>query len=490
MTEVPWIAVLAGSAPARWAADALRALAEVAGPPRRVLVRPRTPGWPDAPALAPDTGPLPGPAPEPVHDPAAVLRQHPEARSVWLDGAAPPLVGGETWWIGFGEPDGPLGATPGLRQIAIGTPCSRAALVRHRHGRHEVVVDAITRTVDVSVPRQLERVLAVATELPVRAYHAPAPATPAPRIVRGDADWSRWTRRAGLVASLSYAARQVDDTVRADVWGVGIIDAPIERMLDHGFRPAVRWLPDPPPGTFLADPFGVALDDGMRVYAEALDLVQDVGIIVSTDIANDGTLGPWCERLWRPEHLSYPFPLLVDGELHIIPECAASRTVTAWKTDDDGNLHEPTVLLDGMAALDASIVWFDGRWWMFATDAEREPVNALHVFYADHPLGPWTAHAANPVKIDVRSTRPAGTPFVVDGVLYRPAQDCSTGYGAAVSIERIDELTPTTFAEHTVRRLLPDAARPQGMHTLEATPPARLNAAGGAARRAPAAPAG
>ena len=71
------------------------------------------------------------------------------------------------------------------------------------------------------------------------------------------------------------------------------------------------------------------------------------------------------------------------------------------------------------------------------------------------------------MKIDLRSARPAGTPFHHEGGLDRPAQDCSTTYGGAVAICRVDELTPTSFREVVVRGLppLPGRYRP-GFHTL------------------------
>ena len=53
---------------------------------------------------------------------------------------------------------------------------------------------------------------------------------------------------------------------------------------------------------------------------------------------------------------------------------------------------------------------------------------ALFAFHADSPRGPWTAHALNPVVCDVSCARPAGQPFVVDGVWYRPSIDY--GYDA------------------------------------------------------------
>ena len=80
----------------------------------------------------------------------------------------------------------------------------------------------------------------------------------------------------------------------------------------------------------------------------------------------------------------------------------------------------------------------------------------------------WTAHEGNPVKTDSRSARPGGTPFVVDGVLYRPSQDCELSYGRQITINAVEELTEGTFIERPVRLLSPDrrSRYPAGFHTM------------------------
>ena len=61
----------------------------------------------------------------------------------------------------------------------------------------------------------------------------------------------------------------------------------------------------------------------------------------------------------------------------------------------------------------------------------------------------------------------AGTPFVIDGVLYRPAQDCSRGYGGTVVVNRVQRLDETTFAEEPVERVAVSASPyTDGTHTL------------------------
>ena len=82
----------------------------------------------------------------------------------------------------------------------------------------------------------------------------------------------------------------------------------------------------------------------------------------------------------------------------------------------------------------------------------------------------------SPVKADLRGSRPAGPLFVADGQLIRPAQDCTTTYGAAVILQRVLRLTPTEFVEEPVARLAPDprGPLPDGLHTLTAAGPVTL----------------
>ncbi len=63
----------------------------------------------------------------------------------------------------------------------------------------------------------------------------------------------------------------------------------------------------------------------------------------------------------------------------------------------------------------------------------RPRSQSVHVARTGARSDPWVAHARNPVKTDARSARPGGTPFVVDGVLYRPGQDSMVGRTAVES---------------------------------------------------------
>jgi hypothetical protein len=74
------------------------------------------------------------------------------------------------------------------------------------------------------------------------------------------------------------------------------------------------------------------------------------------------------------------------------------------------------------------------------------------------------------VKIDKSSARPGGTPFVRDGFLYRPAQDCTDTYGGRTVIMKITRLSETEFVEKLAAVVAPSPDWPfaDGLHTVSA----------------------
>ena len=64
-----------------------------------------------------------------------------------------------------------------------------------------------------------------------------------------------------------------------------------------------------------------------------------------------------------------------------------------------------------------------------------------------------------------------GTPFVHDGALHLPMQDCSRTYGGGIRILRVDVLSVSSFAATEVVYLAAENLTsdfPDGMHTLSA----------------------
>jgi hypothetical protein len=223
----------------------------------------------------------------------------------------------------------------------------------------------------------------------------------------------------------------------------------------------------PPKDKFWADPFPVRFEDKYFVFFEEYLYKDDRAHISMIELSKSG-MSEATPVLKRDYHLSYPFMLHWNDRYYMIPETAGNKTIEVYAADRFP--HEwklETVLFEGIAARDTTLIEVDGLWWMFVAISDTEFSDELHLYYSQSPLGPWKPHAKNPVKSDVRNSRPAGRLFYWKGDLYRPAQDSSRRYGYGMRINKVVQLTPTEFREEEVSQVLPQWRKDlRGTHTL------------------------
>jgi hypothetical protein len=167
--------------------------------------------------------------------------------------------------------------------------------------------------------------------------------------------------------------------------------------------------------------------------------------------------------------MSYPLVFQWDGDCFMMPQTDSHQVELYRCVSFPSQWRLERVVLP-VRASDPTPTFLGGRWWLFANVPAYGATWAhdeLYLFHADSPLGPWAPHRNNPIKSDVRSSRPAGRIFERDGQAYRPAQDCSQRYGSAVSINRILRLDPETYEEVEVDRIVPQRRSPvAGVHTF------------------------
>ena len=299
---------------------------------------------------------------------------------------------------------------------------------------------------------------------PAVAAAAPAEA-PQPRSEPG----SGVPRPLLQIAAVARRGLSVPSTLtRHDDWHVGIIDAPIDAVVGSAEDLPITWLAGQP-GRFAADPFGLERDGVLHVFFEDYDQQLARGTISHLEISADGTPGEPEPVLDPGVHTSYPFLVEDEGSVFLLPETAAAGQLVLYEAVDFPRRWRPAAtLLEDIPAVDASVVEFEGAWWMFATRLDRGANHNLFIWHAPQLTGPWTPHTRNPVKTDARSARPGGTPFVSAGKLYRPSQDDSHGYGGRVVVNEVEVLTPRAFAERPVRWIEPPHGSPyrDGLHTL------------------------
>src|SRR5262249_15604798 len=150
------------------------------------------------------------------------------------------------------------------------------------------------------------------------------------------------------------------------------------------------------------------------------------GVISFVEVDRNGPRGPVRPGLAEPWHLSYPFLFEEEGQIWLLPESSADRTLNLYRADPFPHrwTREATLISDTVVS-DATLVRHNGRLWMFAAtrDDAGSYSDTLSLFIAPRVVGPWRAHPSNPVLIDRCGARPAGGIFVRGGRLWRPVQD-------------------------------------------------------------------
>lgn len=270
--------------------------------------------------------------------------------------------------------------------------------------------------------------------------------------------------------SVNFVRKAANSLLRRGNWNVGIVNQPIHDFLLPGTRQTINWLPLSRKGKFAADPFAIQAGDDIHLLFEDYDYKDSRGKI-SHIAVSDGRMSPPQTALDVGVHASYPYLLEHEGEVYCVPETFEACEIALYRAVSFPNeWQKVATLVDGVPGVDATIFQHDGHWWMFCGDSREGANLKLYAYHAPDLLGPWTPHAGNPVKTDIRGARSAGTPFVHEGVLYRPAQDCSRTYGGQVTLNRVTKLTLNEFVEEPVTTIRPAACGPYsaGMHTLAA----------------------
>jgi hypothetical protein len=268
--------------------------------------------------------------------------------------------------------------------------------------------------------------------------------------------------------------------VTVDEWNIGVADAKLEDLVGDKqlvgpatLHPRVRWVRKPWLARYWADPCLVEHDGRLFLYYEELLFGSAKGRLRWTELAADGTLARrGSPMLSLDGHASYPYVFKHLDAFYCVPETGWSNQVTLYKANALlGPWTRHGILLDGVPARDSTVVYSGDRWWLFCTVAGVEAQSTLanlHIWHAPEPWGPWEPHRLQPAKVDLHSARPAGRPFIIDGVLYRPSQDCSPRYGTRTVINRVLTLTSEDFTEEVCSYVEPDPQGPcrEGLHTV------------------------
>lgn len=384
------------------------------------------------------------------------------------------------WSFHHGDPTKFRGGPPAFWEIMEGDPITGAVLQRLsesldagqilRQGWFKTIDHGHTETVDAVLSNSAIWPAQVMREL--LAGNTAAATGPTP-IEKG-----KLYRYPGNFKFLGFLRKRMANKARFhsvelnrhEEWNIGILPRPIETLLDDDPSLNVRWLPAPGAGTFRADPFGyIAPDGALNVLYEKFEHSSNRGEIARIRPKPDNTLKRSRTMLQTEKHLSYPYVVTHNDTVYVIPESAAEGNVSLHRVNGANDGLEFVKVLLEEPLFDPTVFQHEGRWWLMGTKAPLTNVT-LYAYWSNDLQGPYTAHELNPIKFDIRSARPGGTPFRKGSDLWRPAQDSSKTYGGRIAMNRVLVLTPDQYKEETVSYVEPfkNTHYGHGVHTISA----------------------
>ena len=249
-------------------------------------------------------------------------------------------------------------------------------------------------------------------------------------------------------------------------WNIGFANTTPEELVKHKGIGKVEWLKHPYKDRFFADPFIYSANNKeIVVFVEELEFSKPVGRL--TELVVDAKSKKLIRKYTLLEldtHLSYPAILRQGNDIFVCPENGTSGKLSLYKYNSEiHKLEFVSVILEESLA-DATIKQVGDKFYMFAT---KFPNTQEDLFLYQSSRFDGMYKEIGLISKGRANARPAGDIFEAEGVLYRPAQNCSKCYGGATEIMQITKCEDGWFEEKHLFSLLPTSFRYNlGLHTL------------------------
>jgi hypothetical protein len=239
-------------------------------------------------------------------------------------------------------------------------------------------------------------------------------------------------------------------------WTIGISRCSIESILrTKVFNPDITWLTLGSLNKFYADPFLYMSKEGdPDIFLEEFSINENYGKLSVLRVDENFNRISYKTLLDTNSHLSYPFIFIENKRTFLFPEASRTGKLSCYEYDSVNNsLIFLQDVLD-LPLVDSTIIKHNNIYWIFGALGNQESSvsnkdfsSRLYIFFSDSLLGPYAPHPGNPVKNSLNGSRPAGNFIELDGVLFRPSQNCENKYGESITINKVNELNESRYSE-------------------------------------------
>ncbi|MBP7450666.1 MAG: hypothetical protein KA817_11550 [Flavobacteriales bacterium] len=275
-----------------------------------------------------------------------------------------------------------------------------------------------------------------------------------------------WQRASAWVKAGSFRRPYTQPAIE---WNIGVLPQPIAHLLEERPSLNVRWLPAPRMGSHRMEPFPY-LDHEQELNVIYRKMTpQGPSTFSRVRPKSDNNLKRSRELLKLANSVHYPYTLATDQGPQVVIAMHHPERIELHSLDvRNDELAKRQVLMSGALHSPTLFPW-NGKWWLMGTSVDLEQ-EALYIHWADDITGPFTPHPLNPVRVDARGARPAGTPFIHGGKLWRPGSDTTNSLFPRVVIHEVLVLNENDFQEraHTWIGPFKGSQYPAGVLTISA----------------------
>lgn len=212
----------------------------------------------------------------------------------------------------------------------------------------------------------------------------------------------------------------------------------------------IFYIADTPTDQWCADPFVFENDGVHYIFVEQYNKDKEKGCIGYFQFekgvpVNKGTI------IENTYHMSYPNVFEYNNKFYMVPESSANNTVDIYVAEEFPFCwRKVSSLISGKKYVDSTI-YNDGNDFYLITYSIDNGFE-INVFKFD--VDRMRLNLISKKSYNTNVARPAGRLFFENGVLMRPAQDCSISYGKEIIIYQVDSINSDgEFIEHEVRRV-------------------------------------
>lgn len=251
-------------------------------------------------------------------------------------------------------------------------------------------------------------------------------------------------------------------------WNIGFTGDTVDSFFKFQALSKVKWMKHSYRDRYFADPFILKVTDEVIVLlAEEYVFNERKGRILKLVV--DKATKQLLERIVILEldtHLSYPAIFREGDSIYIYPENLASGKINIYRYEDETSKVTFVKTLIKQPLADSTIIDYKDRFWLVATKAPDTQENAC-LYVSDSFDGEYAMVGNAPIASDRGFARPAGSFIKYEDTLYRPAQDCTYGYGKGIVIQKVDFISDSSYSERTLFKIYPHSFKYNlGLHTI------------------------